>query len=78
MNLYMCVCVCVCARCMKFSVCNTTFFGCQPSSSNPICVVIERENKRKKGKGGDNRERDCASGSSLLSSSGRAGTAQSG
>lgn len=63
--------------CVKRFACNAaSFFGCQPSSSNPICVVIER--KRGEEEGGDERERVCASGSSLLSSSGRAGTAQSG
>lgn len=38
--------------CMKRFACNTaTFFGCQPSSSDPICVVIERK-RGEEGEGG--------------------------
>lgn len=45
------------ACCMKRFACNTaTFFGCQPSSSDPICVVIERkrgeEGEERGGQGG--------------------------
>ncbi len=40
-NVCMFLYVCVAPKCFA---CNTaTFFGCQPSSSDPICVMIERK-----------------------------------
>lgn len=43
---------------MKRFACNmATFFGCQPSSCNPICVVIERERRGGEGRG-DGRGRE--------------------
>jgi len=68
-SIQVCACVCVCAAWNGLPA-TDTFFGWPPSSSNPIHVEIERS--------GEGRERVCASGASLLSSSGRAGAAQSG
>ncbi len=79
--MYVSAHVCVCVLRETFSP------ATQPLSldASPHLLIpsvwIEREEKKRgeeRRRGGDERERVCASGSSLLSSSGRAGTAQSG